>query len=334
MLQRARLSGASAIVALLMSMLTSRALAETTPQQAAAAQALFDEARKLMAQGSHAEACPKLEESQRLDPGVGTQLNLAACYEAIGRTASAWSLFLEAAALANRTAERQREQIARERAAQLERRLSKLRVIVPQDVRTIGLRVERADAETAAVMGPAQWGAAMPIDPGKHVVRATAPGKRPAQLEVEVPADGATYTITLSPLRDAPEQAKEDQRAAAGEDPGFFEGLGTQRVIGLSLGAAGVVALGVSGVFTLLAVSANDASQSNCEGNACNATGLADREDAMAHGDRATVALIGGGVLIAAGAVLFATGAPSEEQPTVQALLGDELIGASVKGAF
>jgi serine/threonine-protein kinase len=331
MLQRARLYRASAIVALSISMFTSSASAETTPQQAAAAQALFDEARKLMAQGAHAEACPKLEESQRLDPGVGTQLNLAACYEAIGRTASAWSLFLEAAALANRTAERQREQIARERAAQLERRLSKLRVIVPQDVRTIGLRVERADAETAAVMGPAQWGSAMPIDPGKHVVRATAPGKRPAQLEVEVPADGATYTITLSPLRDAPQL---ERKAKADEEPGFFEALGTQRVIGLSLGAAGVVALGVSGVFTLLAVSANDASQNNCEGNACNTKGLGDREDAMAHGDRATVALIGGGVLIAAGAVLFATGAPNEEQPTVQALLGDELIGASVKGAF
>jgi hypothetical protein len=312
---------------------TAEASAETTPQQAAAAQALFDEARKLMAQGAHAEACPKLEESQRLDPGVGTQLNLAACYEAIGRTASAWSLFLEAAALANRTAERAREQVARERAAQLERRLSKLMVIVPQDVRTVGLRVERTDAETAAVMGPAQWGAALPIDPGKHVVRASAPGKRAATLEVLVPADGATYTITLAPLSDAPQAATD----GAAEEPGFFEALGTQRVIGLSLGAAGVVALGVAGVFSLLAVDANDASQANCEGNACNAAGLSDRQDAMAHGDVATVALIGGGVLVAAGVVLFATGAPNDEEragPTLQALLGDELIGASVKGAF
>jgi hypothetical protein len=333
---RARLWKSGAVIALLM--FTTTVAAETTPQQAAAAQALFDEARKLMAEGAHAEACPKLEESQRLDPGVGTQLNLAACYEAIGRTASAWSLFLEAASLANRTAERAREQVARERAAKLEGRLSKLRVIVPADVRTVGLRVERKDAETAAVMGPAQWGAALPIDPGKHVVRASAPGKRPASLEVEVPADGATYTITLSPLRDAPPQATKDEPSAGEtEDEGFFASLGTQRVVALSLGAGGVVALGVAGVFSLLAVNENDASQDNCEGNACNATGLADREDAMAHGDRATVALIGGGVLIAAGVVLFATGAPDEQREpatTVTALLGADLLGAGVKGAF
>src|SRR6476620_2846381 len=67
----------------------------------AAAQALFDSARTLMAQGNFNDACPKLEESQRLDPGVGTQFNLAVCYEAIGRNASAWSLFLEVAASAH-----------------------------------------------------------------------------------------------------------------------------------------------------------------------------------------------------------------------------------------
>lgn len=332
MRERRGLSWASVLIALLLCVsLVPQAAAETTAQQSAAAQALFDDARALMARGAHAEACPKLEESQRLDPGVGTMLNLAACYEAVGRTASAWSLFLEAAAQANRTAEHAREQVARERAKKLEGRLSKLRVIVPQDVRTVGLRVERADAERAAVMGPAQWGAALPIDPGKHKLRASAPGKHAAELEVLVPADGATYTITLSPLRDAPEEEEQ----LAGEEPGFFESLGTQRVVGLSLGAAGVVALGVSGAFTLMALDADEASQANCEGNACNARGLSDRQDALAHGDRATVALIAGGVLVAGGAVLFATGAPDErEAPAVQALLGEDLIGARIAGAF
>src|SRR5690349_13986528 len=68
----------------------------------AAAQALFDDAKELVKSGKAAEACPKFEESQRLDPGLGTQLNLADCYERIGRTASAWTIYVEVAPAARR----------------------------------------------------------------------------------------------------------------------------------------------------------------------------------------------------------------------------------------
>ena len=63
----------------------------------AAAEALFERGRELMAQRRVKEACPLFEESQRLDAGIGTQFNLAACYEAAGRFASAYTLFLEVA---------------------------------------------------------------------------------------------------------------------------------------------------------------------------------------------------------------------------------------------
>ena len=58
----------------------------------AAARALFAEGRNLMADERYAEACPKFEESLRLDHGMGTQFNLAHCWEKLGRTASAWSM--------------------------------------------------------------------------------------------------------------------------------------------------------------------------------------------------------------------------------------------------
>jgi len=57
----------------------------------AAAQALFERGRALMAQRRVAQACPLFEESQRLDAGIGTQYNLANCYEAMGRFASAYT---------------------------------------------------------------------------------------------------------------------------------------------------------------------------------------------------------------------------------------------------
>ena len=78
----------------------SPAGASDSPADKAAAQSLFEQAKRLMNEGNYAEACPKLEESQMLDKGMGTQFHLASCYEQIGRTASAWALFVEVAAAA------------------------------------------------------------------------------------------------------------------------------------------------------------------------------------------------------------------------------------------
>src|SRR5689334_11081114 len=76
------------------------ALAFAWPRLAAAdvspakkAERLYDEGVALVDQGNYAAACPKFEESQRLDPALGTQFNLADCLEHTGKLGSAFRLF-------------------------------------------------------------------------------------------------------------------------------------------------------------------------------------------------------------------------------------------------
>src|SRR5688572_17830814 len=83
----------AALAALLNGSLVRPAQAQSS-SDSATARALFAEGRKLMGEKKYEDACPKFEESLRLDHGMGTQFNLAFCWEQLGRTASAWATFL------------------------------------------------------------------------------------------------------------------------------------------------------------------------------------------------------------------------------------------------
>ena len=281
------------------------ARADATLADKAAAQTLFDEGRKLMAAGKLTEACPKLAESQKLDPGVGTQFHLADCYERTGQTASAWAGFLDAASAARSMGQADREKVAKERAAALAPRLSKL-TITSSVVSLAGLEIKR----DGAAVGRALWGTAVPVDPGSHMIEATAPGKKAWRSTVKVEGDNASVIVAVPALEDAPVETQATPSLGASTDlpP---EGK-TRRTIALVVGGVGVVGLGIGTAFALQAKAKYDDSLPSCptDKNICSAQGVSLRDDARTAGNVATVAIGAGAAALVAGAILFLT-APS-----------------------
>jgi hypothetical protein len=132
------------------------------------AETLFRQGREMLAAHRYAEACDLFERSQKADPGLGTLLNLAGCYQDLGRTASAWKCYQEADAWAKRTQQPNRERIAATGIADLERRLSRLRVVGPQP---------RALSVDGVALDVDAEGLSAPVDPGKHQAHVTAGGE-------------------------------------------------------------------------------------------------------------------------------------------------------------
>jgi hypothetical protein len=177
----------SLLVAIVL-VIPAAASAETN---SASAHSLFVEARAAMDRGAYDEACPKLEESMRLDAAVGTQLNLAECWERVGKIASAWAGFLDAASMAKTSRQPEREKLARARAKSLEPRVPKL--VIEADLSSEpGLEILR----DGVAVGSASWATPVAIDPGSHDIVATAPGKMSWRTVVEA-KEGQTTRVAV-----------------------------------------------------------------------------------------------------------------------------------------
>lgn len=269
-------------------------------QDSSRAQALFDEGRRLMADGNYAAACPKLAASQRLDPGAGTLMNLASCYEKNAQLASAWATFKEAAAAARSSGHPDWEMAARNRATQLEPQLSHLTVTVLSDSDLTGLVVTRDGRE----LDRAEWGMPLPIDSGDHQIEASAPRRKKWSTSVLVAASTSQVSVTVPQLvEEASEVAAPPLPERSGPDTGA-----TWRGIGLGTAGVGVIGVGLGAVFGLLAKSTRDEALSHCTADrACDAEGVRLGEAADAKATVSTVAFVGGGVLMLTGAVLYLT---------------------------
>jgi hypothetical protein len=308
----------------------------------AAAESLFDDGKQLMAQDRYAEACPKFEESQKLDPGLGTQFHLADCWQHLGRMASAWALFRSVESQARVLGQAGRVRVAHDRATALEQALSKI-VVVPQ-AEAPGLEIRRDGIE----IGRELWDWPVAVDAGPHVVTATAPNKQAWSTTVDVPPHGNVVTVEVPLLADTEGTAHkiEPTQGTAATAPmaaslasgqsGVTEPMppdvaeknvvkdrgGVQRGVGWFLVGAGVAGLGAGAYFGTKWLEDRSSANTHCVNNVCDATGLSLRDDAHTEQRYATVFLAAGGGAILLGAVLAATA------PSAHVVVGEQKVRA------
>ncbi len=177
------------------------------------------------------------------------------------------------------------------------------------------------------------------LDAGVHKVHASAPGYQPFDRTVTLPARGGAVIV---------EASLEVSRApAAGiERPGPPPASPPSRapwVAAFTVGAAGLIAGGISGgIF----VSRVEALKASCPANHCAATDRSEAHSITTLGNVSTAALVVGGVGVVAGGVVILTqrvgrGAPRKtaepSAPSSSATaftLGLTPGGVSVKGWF
>jgi len=279
---------------------------------------LFREAKELVKAGKAAEACPKFEESHKLDPGAGTQFNLADCYEKTGKLASAWKLFVDLEGVLRRVDDTERADKARERARAIEGSVPRLTIVAPWAKTTRGAAISR----DGSLVDPAEIGAPIPLDPGRHEIVAQATNKKPITRTV-VAAAGHSETLPL------PELENDEASVAVVATPPTG-----RRTAGLVVGAVGIAALGTGVVLGVVAKSNYDDAVTGCPETGgvrhCpTGSGGAGRADSARS--LATVGTIVGGVglaAIVAGTILYVTSPSSGSAEVKSARRFDFTVGA------
>jgi tetratricopeptide (TPR) repeat protein len=284
------------------------------PRDPVAGEALFREGRRLLKAGDVANACKKLEESQRLDPAPGTLANLAECHEQLGRTASAWEHWRRFADVVPPGDPRRATALAR--SADLEKRLPRLSIELAPGAPP-ELHIER----DLIPLGPASYKLALPLDPGPHAITVTSPGRAPRTYDVILaPGELRRLAVAAGPALATPAPAQAPAAvllAPAASAPVSH----TRRNTGLLLLATGGAALGAGAYFGVRALRARERAGDYCA-KAEGAMGPPycwDRAyKALSHDTTysrlADVAFAAGGVATAVGAFLVLTrGAPANE---------------------
>ena len=298
----------------------------------------FQRGREALQVGKYLEACAAFEESQRLEPQLATQFNIALCDEQLGKLASALALHKAIAAHDDNQAQRAK---SAEMASELETRVARLRIdVAASRTRTAspvppGLEILVNGTRTTNLKDT-------PIDLGTNRVIARAPGylEWSGQVTAKDEKQRVTVTVTLDPDPNAtvteprprppevPVVPPDDRAPRSPRKP-----LAVVTLVGGGLALAGGSAFG------LLARSKWHDAKNVCGGTTCDtpdqlARGQALADTARTRGNISTALVIGGAVLVVGGVILFVTAPKHEPAVAVAPSVTTSSAGLAVFGRF
>jgi len=303
--------GSSLVIVAALSAAPARADDEPTSADIAAARALGQEGVKLADAGNCHDAVDKLARAEKLYHAPTTLARLGECQVQIGRlvdgTESLNRVIREPLGPNAPPAFAAAQERAKKIVAEAKPKIAKLKIAVagPSDV-TWAVKV---DGES---MPLANLNMNRPMDPGEHVIEATAPGYKVARAKVTL-AEGGTDSVALNLERD-PNAPVPPPAAAPGAQPaggdsyprGDDNGSGS-RVAGYVTLGVGLVGVGVGSIFGVLALSKKNELDDNCRSGSCPSTQRDTLDSGETFGTVSTVGFIVGAVGIVAGTYLLLT---------------------------
>ncbi len=248
-------------------------LGTTALASADTAEAAFKRGKAAQKAGKIHEACGEFETSDKLEPKIETELNLAACYADDGKLVTAGNLYRT---LADKDTNADRKKTSAEKSAKLLAKASKLRLVL--SARPEGLAIT-VDGVAVAATGD------VPVDAGPHEVLVTAPGfqghaspavdgSRPivdviVRMEPKAEPAPPVAPVAPAPMVTSPTTTAEPAMTEP-PPPVQMEAHGHRKRNGAIIGGVGVGLLVTSGAFLVAASGKHDDEQNLCPNAVCH----------------------------------------------------------------
>lgn len=290
----------------------------------------FDRALKLMRDSKFEEACPLLETALAAEGTMIVRFRLAECYEQIGKLASALNAYQVVAGEAALSNMKDREAFAKKKAAELEPRVPRLKLIIPPEVGAItGLQI----TVDGKAIHRTDWGHGVLLDLGPHALAVAGPDYETWTLDFSLESEREVRSVqvpnrTIATSTPPPPSPNQPQPLPdSGDDAGG--GMSALAIAGIVVLGVGVVLTGVSIGVGVDAKSQYDDTLDGCTDTDCPPGRQPAQRDAESQANIATALFIVG-VAAAAGGALMWILAPSEDDVAFGVGPG----GAVLRGTF